>query len=224
MGDDELGGFLDREQLLGGSPARRAATLVFLIETRTARLAEQDRQRLLPPLTDESADERALEFVEAFGAGRDTAVQPSVHDLERQADRWASLVPHNPRLQAAVARRLADKYRFTKRVAPGIRKALGLDAAAVQAAYRDLYGEPVESVYADRLRPRERARWSWTSVAGRLENLPSFWTAYALALTETVATDILAIPIAFATIGPLPGLVVLVAVGLLNVFTVSLMA
>ena len=38
MGGDELGGFLDREQLLGGSPARRAATLLFLIETRTARL------------------------------------------------------------------------------------------------------------------------------------------------------------------------------------------
>src|SRR5438132_9642934 len=53
---DELGGFLDREQLLGGSPARRAATLLFLIEARTARLAAQARQRLVRPLTDESVE------------------------------------------------------------------------------------------------------------------------------------------------------------------------
>lgn len=221
---DELGGFLDREQLLGGSPARRAATLLFLIETRAARLVAQDRQRLVRPLTDESADERALEFVEAFAAGREGDVQPSVHDLERQSGRWASLVPHNPRLQAALARRLADKYRFTRRVAPGIRKALGLDDAEVAQAYQELHGEPVESVYVERLRARERVRWAWTGIAGRLEGMPPFWTAYSLTLTETVATDILALPIAFAAIGPLPAIVVLVVIGLLNVFTVCLMA
>ena len=46
MSGEELGGFFDREQLLGGSPERRAATLLFLIETRTARLAAVAGRRL----------------------------------------------------------------------------------------------------------------------------------------------------------------------------------
>lgn len=224
MAGDELGGFLDREQLLGSSPARRAATLLYLIEIRTARLATQAKQRLVRPLTEESAEERALEFVEAFAVARDAAVQTSVHDLERQADRWAPLVPRNPRLQAALAHRFGEKYRFTAPVAPGIREALGLYEPEVRDAYQALYSEPVESVFVARLEPRERLRWSWTSVAKRLEHMSPFWTAYSLTLTETVGTDILALPIAMAALGPLPALVVLVALGLLNVFTVCLQA
>jgi hypothetical protein len=224
MGGDELGGFLDREQLLGGSPARRAATLLYLIEARTARLAVQGRQRLVRPLTTESAQERALEFVEAFSLAGEAAVQPSVHDLERQADQWASLVPSNPRLRAALARRLGEKYRFTARVAPRIGKALALDDPEVRDAYRSLYGQPLDTVFAPRLAPRERLRWAWTALASRLESLPPFWTAYWLTLTETVGTDILALPIVVAVLGPLAGVVILVALGLLNVVTVGMMA
>jgi amino acid permease len=224
MGADEFGGLLDREQVLGGAPARRAATLLFLIETRTARLVAQSRQRLERPLTEETRQERALAFVEAFALARETAVQPTVHDLERQADRWAPLVPRNARLQAALARRLGEKYRFTARVAHGIRKALGLDEPAVRDAYQALYGESIESVFAAELNPRERLRWTWTALAKRLENLPPFWTAYSLTLTETVGASILALPIALASLGPLPGVVILVILGLVNVMTVCLMA
>src|SRR3954471_2484100 len=134
---DEFGGFLDREQLLGGSPEKRAGTLLFLIETRAVKLAAQARQKFARPLTEASAQERALEFVEAFSAAREDAVRPTVGDLERQADRWASMVPANPRLQAALARRIGAKYRFTAALAPAIRKALGLDDPAVGEAYRD---------------------------------------------------------------------------------------
>ena len=48
--------------------------------------------------------------------------------------------------------------------------------------------------------------------------------AYALTLTETVGASVLALPIAFAGLGPLPGVVILVLLGLVNVVTVSLMA
>lgn len=223
MGDDEFGGFLDREQLLAGSPAKRAATLLFLIEARTARLVAQSRRRLERPLTDEAAQERALAFVEAFALAREAALAVSVHELERHAGQWAPLVPRNPRLQAALARRFADKYRLTAAVAPGVVTALGLDDPAVATAYEELYGEASEAVFAA-LTPRERLRWRWTRMAKGLENLPPFWFAYALTLTETVGASILALPIAFATLGPLPGVVILVVLGLVNVLTVSLMA
>jgi hypothetical protein len=40
--DDEFGGFLERETMLaGGLPAKRANTLLFLIESRTAHLMAQ---------------------------------------------------------------------------------------------------------------------------------------------------------------------------------------
>jgi amino acid permease len=224
MGADEFGGLLDREQLLGGAPARRAATLLFLIEARTTRLVAQSRQRLERPLSEETGQERALAFVEAFALARETAVHPTVHDLERHADRWAPLVPRNARLQAGLARRLGEKYRFTARVGPGIRRALGLDESAVRDAYQALYGESVESVFAAELTPRERLRWTWTTLARRLENLPPFWTAYSLTLTETLGASILALPIALASLGPLPGVAILVVLGLVNVLTVCLMA
>jgi amino acid permease len=223
-GGDEFGGFLDREQLLGGAPERRAATLLFLIETRTARLVAQSRQLLERSLTEETRQERALAFVEAFALAREEAVQPTVYDLERHAERWAPLVPRNARLQAALARRLREKYRFSAPVAPRIREALGLDEPGVLEAFQALYDEPIERLFAATLTPRERLRWTWTALARRLESLPPFWTAYSLTLTETVGASILALPIAFASLGPLPGVAILVVLGLVNVLTVSLIA
>lgn len=223
--DDAFGNLLDKEQLLGGgAPTRRAGTLLFLIQARTARLVDRSRRRLERVLTDEAAQERALAFVEAFALARDATVEVTVHDLERQAQHWASLVPRNPRLQAALARRLAEKYRFTAAVAPGIVRALGLDDPAVGDAYRALYGEEIGSLDAVSLTLRERLRWTWTRLAKRLENLPPFWSAYALTLTETVGASILALPIALATLGPLAGVAILAILGLVNILTVWMMS
>jgi amino acid permease len=62
------------------------------------------------------------------------------------------------------------------------------------------------------------------AIAGRLESLPPFWTAFALTLTETVGVGILALPIALARVGPAAGLVLLVVLGLVNVLTIAAMA
>jgi amino acid permease len=70
----------------------------------------------------------------------------------------------------------------------------------------------------------DRARWAWTGLAGRLESLPPFWSAYSLTLTETVGAGILALPIALAGVGPLPSIAVLVLLGALNVLTIAAMA
>ena len=67
---------------------------------------------------------------------------------------------------------------------------------------------------------RERLRWAWAGLARRLESLPPFWTSFALTLTETVGAGILALPIALAGIGPLPGILLMIVLGLVNVVTI----
>ena len=224
MSGDEFDGFLDREQLLGGSAERRAATLLFLIETRTARLAAAAGRRLELSRRGASDDERELEFVEAFALARESTLAPSVYELEQHAEDWASLVPDNARLQAALIHRFGAKNRFTDRVAPGTAKALGVFDDDVRAAHVGLYGEPIEATFTQDLSAWERVRWTWAALTKRLEHLPPFWMGYALTITETVGASALALPIAFAGLGPLAGVVILVVLCLLNVLTVAYMA
>jgi amino acid permease len=221
MTDDDL---FTREEVLAGLPARRASTLLFLIESRTAHMVARSRQAMERFLSEGAAEERDLAFLEAFALGRDPPLHPTIQDLERYAPQWTSLVPENPRVLAAVAHLLGRKYNFTYRAVPGIRAALGLDEEAVRRAYRRLYREPLETIYAPRITPVDRLRWAWAALAGWLESLPSFWTAFALTLTETVGAGVLALPIALASVGPLAGVVLLVVLGLVNVLTVASMA
>ena len=222
--DDPFGGLLDRETVLAGLPARRANTLLYLIESRTAHLVARSREAMELFLSEESAERRKLAFLEAFALGSEPPLRPTIRDLERYATQWAPLVPENPRVQAAVAHRLGEKYRFTYESAPGIRAALGLDDAAVRQAYRRLYGQPFESIFAARATLGERLRWAWAGLARWLENLPPFWTAYALTITETVGATILALPIAVAGIGPLAGAVLLAVLGVINVLTIAFLS
>src|SRR4051812_9007792 len=174
--------------------------------------------------SDDAAQRRELEFIESFALGREPPVRPTVQDLERFAPQWASLVARNPRVQAALALRMSEKYGLARGRVDGIAAALGLGETLVAAAFESLYGRPVESIYVERVGPRERARWARAGVAARLESLSPFWTAYALTLTETVGSTIVALPIAVAAIGPLPAVAVLVLLGLVNVLTVAFMA
>jgi amino acid permease/predicted transcriptional regulator len=213
-----------REEVMAGLPARRASTLLFLIESRTAHLVAQSRQAMERFLTQEAAEKRDLAFLEAFALGRDPPLRPTIQHLERHAPQWAPLVPENPRIRAATAHALGQKYAFTYQAVPGIRAALGLDEKAVQQAYQRLYRKPLETIFAPQPTPVDRLRWAWAALAGWLESLPPFWTAFALTLTETVGAGILALPIALASVGPLAGVVLLVVLGLVNVLTIASMA
>ena len=51
-------GFLSREELLGGLPARRASTLLFAIEGHTAYLVGHARQAMARLLPERTAEER----------------------------------------------------------------------------------------------------------------------------------------------------------------------
>ncbi|MDX6683581.1 MAG: hypothetical protein QOG94_3620, partial [Solirubrobacteraceae bacterium] len=224
MAPDAFEQLFDRERILGGLPARRANTLLYLIESRTARLAAQSRQAMARFATREAAQGRELAFLEAFALGREPPLRPTVQDLERHAPRWAPLVARNPRVQAALAHRLGEKHRLVHGQVRAIRLALGLDDPRVAAAYEQLYERPLESIYVSRPRPAERLRWARARLGARLERLSPFWTAYALTLTETVGSTIVALPIAVAAVGPLPAVAILVALGLFNVLTVAYMA
>jgi amino acid permease len=215
---------LRREEVLGGMPARRAQSLLFLIETRTAALVAQSRQAVERFLTEQAGKERDLAFLEAFALGREPRLRPTIQDLEQHATRWADLVPDNTRLRAAIAHLVGQKYELPKQRVPGMRAALGLDTEAVRGAYERQFGTPLDSVYTPRVTPLNRVRWAWAALAGRLESLPPFWISFALTLTETVGAGILALPIALAAVGPLGGIVLLAVLGVVNQLTIAAVA
>ncbi|MGE5602210.1 MAG: hypothetical protein ACM30E_04125 [Nitrososphaerales archaeon] len=213
-----------RGEALAGLPARRAQTALFLIESRTAHWASQARQALEPFLTETTAAERDLAFVEAFARGAAPPVRPTVQDLERYSSAWQDLVPDNPRVRAALAQLFGQKYKFTAAAVPGIRAALGLDAPAVQAAYEKLYSRPLATIYAERPAPAERMRWASAGLARWFENLPPFWSVFILTFTQTVGATVLALPIALAGVGPVPGIILLAIFGLVNILTIAAQA
>ena len=216
--------FLSREELLGGLPARQASTLLFAIESRTARLAGQSRQAMALFAIEESVQERESVFLEALAEGRESAQAPTIQDLERYALGWASLVPENPNVRAAVAKMIGEKYEFTEALVPDMRATLGLDDDVVQDTYERLYSEPLQMIYVSQVRRVEQWRWRLSGLEKRLEALPPFWITFISTIMGTLGSGILALPIALAKLGPLVGVALLLILGLVNVLTIAYMA
>jgi len=210
-----------REELLGSRSPRRATTLLFAIESRTAHLVARTPRAVPIVLSEQAARRGERAFLGALGQGRDALVQPSIQDLERHAPEWADLVPADPGIRAAVAQLLGEKHRFTRRATPQLRAALGIDSDAVSRAYDGLYGRSIDTIYAPRARPVERVRWTASRLAGRLDTLPAFWLAFFVTLI--IGAVNLALPIAVSGVGALPGVVLIVVLGLINVVTIVAM-
>jgi hypothetical protein len=221
MAPDDL---FTRDEALGGLPARRAAALLFLVESRTAHLADQSRRAGDFLVSEDAVRERDLAFLEAFSAGREPPIKPTVRDLERHAARWAGLVPANPGLRAAVAHLLGRKYVFTRPAVPGIRAALGLDDDAVKRAYRRQHGVELETLYAAQVRARDVPAWAWARLVGRVDALSPFWLTFGLTIAFSFSQAFLALPTGVARVGAVPGVALVVAVGLVNVLTMACMA
>lgn len=221
MSPDEL---FTRDEALGGLPARRAATLLFLIESRTAYLTDQSRRATDFFLSEDASKERDLAFFEAFGLGREPPVKPTIQDLERYAKEWASLVPENPSLRAGIAHLLGQKYKFTQRAVPAIRAALGLDDEAVKQAYRRSYREQIGAIFVPQISLLDRLPWTWTAASKWADSLSPFWLTFGLTVAFSLSQAFLALPTGVANVGPLPGVFLVIAIGLINVLTMVCMA
>lgn len=221
MSPDEL---FTRDEALGGFPARRAATLLFLIESRSAQLEARSLLAAEEFPTEKAAQELDLAFLEAFASSREPPLRPTIQDLERHAPKWAHLVPENTRLRAAIAHLLSEKYSFSSQAVPRMRLALGLDEPAVQRAYQELYKQSLNTIFVPRITLIERLRWVPTAVAKRLDSLPPFWTTFVLVITLSLPQAVLALPIATSGLGPLAGVALLLFFGLINVLTMACMA
>jgi hypothetical protein len=212
-----------RDEALGGLPARRAATLLFLIEGRTAHLADQSR-RAADLESEDASRERDLAFVEAFSMGREPPIRPTIQDLERYAPQWARLVPANPAVRAGIAHLLGRKYAFMRQSVPGVRAALGLDDDAVKRAYGRQYGADLKTLFAAQIRPADWPRWAWSALSARVDALSPFWLTFGLTIAFSFAQAFLALPTGVARIGALPGVVLVAVVGVVNVLTMACMA
>ena len=213
--------FFSGVDLLDGLPSRRAGTILFAIESRSAQLVSQSRQALASYLTEKSAEEKEQAFLAALAQGRDLPLQPTIQELERFAPEWATLVPAEANLRAALAHMLGEKYLFRLKDVPAIRRSLGLEAEAVERVFERMYQRPLDSIYSRASPLPERIRWLLSRLANTLERMPPFWTSFSLTLTETVGGSVLALPIALAGVGPIPGVVLLVILGLVNILTIA---
>jgi amino acid permease len=216
----EEGEFLSRAELLGGLSGRRVSSALYVIECRTAYLALKARNATAPVLSEGVLEEQERAFLSALAAGRDLPA-PTIQQLEQFAPQWAYLVPPDAVARAELAHRIGDKYRFREGDAGRIRAALGLVDLAVQRAYRERHRGELSDVYDTDLTWVEKLRWSRSRMSRRIEELPPFWITYGLTLTETIGTGMLALPIAVAGVGPIPGVILIVVLGLLNVLTIA---
>lgn len=222
-------GLLDSlNTLKGGRSAagtqRRARFALHLIESRAATVARGRHHQLAPLLTEATHRKQTDDFFDAISQDAQDTTSVGIRDLEMSTEAWRPLVPRNPSIRANIVALLAEKHTFAKRNIPGIREAFGMESAEFESAFESITGRAVASAYATHQSPIERIRWTWTATGIRVERLPPFWTAFALTLTETVGAGALALPIAFATIGPLAGVALLLILGLVNLITVACLA
>jgi hypothetical protein len=212
-----------RDELLGGLPARRASTILFAIEATAARLVAASRINRATYVGERTSAEREQAFLQALSRGKELPRSPTIFELERFAAGWADLVPEAPDVRAAIGRLIGQKYRFRRSDVAGLRAALGFDDSGVAAAFERLHGKPIDSIYTDRLPMRQRLRWRLSALAGRFDRLPPVWIAYFLALTEALGEGFLSLPLALAGLGPLPGVLLLIGFGVINLITVGAM-
>lgn len=215
---------LSREEILGGLPARRAATVLHAIRARTASSAARSRRPLGGYVGERGAAQRESEFLAVLASCRDPRAKPSAQGLERYASEWAALVPTQAALRAAIVQRLGAEERLPRERVPRLRAALGLDEPETQAAFARATGHSLETIYAPRLGLGERLAWRRSRLAERLERMPPFWIAFTLTLTECVGAGILALPVAMAGIGPLGAVILIALFGAVNVLTVAALA
>ncbi len=219
MSLDEL---ISKEELLAGMPAKRAKTLLFLLEKQTSVLAK--RSQVAFSLTDSGEEDGELAFLQAFTLDKSKAPHPTIQQLERFATDWSGLVPNNPQIKAALVEALTKKYRFTQSLIPNICQALGCEQLEVQQAYHKLYQKPLATAFLTKISLIERYHWLLFAIAQKLESLPPFWLATLVTVALGLPQAFLALPIAVAELGSIGAVILLIVLGAINILTMTCMA
>ena len=128
------------------------ATSLQEIERRTAHVAIKIRQALAAFLSSEADTVQAMTHAEALAAEQERGYRPSLWEIERYAAAWRDLVPEDAAGRAQLAAALAERHPFRPPDVPAVAAALRLDDPAVQAAYLDHFGQPLEERYAAQTR------------------------------------------------------------------------
>jgi hypothetical protein len=81
----EGGPVFTRESVLAGMPARRASTLLFAIENRSALVAARARRAMARFETEHTVAEREQLFLGALAEGRVPPKPPTIQDINRHA-------------------------------------------------------------------------------------------------------------------------------------------
>jgi amino acid permease len=215
---------VDRAAVLRGLGGRRSSTALHTLERRAAYLALRAEHATAPAVCEGLIASRETAFLAALASGRGIDRAARIHDLERFAPVLGYLVPDDPGTRADLARQLGAKHRFRERDVPRLRAALGLDDPGLASVFARRFDAPIGGIYRRELTRRERLRWRVAALATALDELPAFWSAFSLTLTQTVGAGTLALPIALAAVGPLPALFLLVVLGAVNVATVAAVA
>jgi len=207
---------------LGGRATKQAHTLLALIENRTAQLVAQSRQAANTAGAVVAVQSPQASFLTALAVGRAHLPPPTIQEIERYAPQWAILVPAAPPIRATLVHLLGEHYPFPAQTTAAIQSALGVETAAVQQAYQQLYQRPITTVFAPQVPWWEGIRWRWAAFSQRLEGLPPFWLTFFLTLPAV--SGLLALPIALAGVGAFWGVIIILALGLINMVTVAALA
>jgi hypothetical protein len=218
------GEFLSRDEVLGGLPARRARTLLFLIEQHSALHASARQVGTMALLGERSAEARELEWIEAFALGREAPRAPSIREIEAASERWAPLVAESPEVRAAVIRLLSERHRLQYNRVPGIRAALGADDERVREAFARQTGKSLESAWATRIGLLDRVRWALSAPARWLERAEPFQASAALTFLLSMGQTVVIVPIAVATVGLAAAAASILVIGLLAVSATAAVA
>src|SRR5215212_3571960 len=144
-----------REGVLSGMPARRASTLLFAIENRTALMVARARRAMARYETEHTVAERERAFFGALAEGRNPPLKPRLQDIDRHAPEWRDLVPPDASLRAALLAQIAGKYGLPRQ-AGAVAAALGAEDPAVVAEHRRQTGRELDEVRRAPLPRREQ--------------------------------------------------------------------
>ena len=135
MAADEAPAF-SREERPGGLPARRASTLLFAIESRTALLVARARRAMARFETERTAADQEQSFLAALAGGRTPPANLRIQDVDRHAAGWADLVPPDPPSGRPCSERIVEKYGLPDPGPRAVERVLGADDPAVAEAYQ----------------------------------------------------------------------------------------